>query len=454
MARQLREAIAPTYLLLCLLFGGSGQGIWTNMVLQLLGLALIAFAAIERPAEAVHRQQVQLLSLVALVFALIIIQFVPLPPGIWQHLGGREPIVDGYRVLGMPAPWLALSVAPYDSISALLALIPGLALLLAAVRLGCSPAKLVFALVCGSLASILLGGLQVSSANPDLSFWYLYPDTNRGVATGFFANANHMADLLVLTIPFLAAILAGWSEAPGRGRRVAQLVFAGAVLIIVVGLALNGSLAGFGLAVPVVGASGLIAFPGIRKSARWLAPLATILFIAAIGWLSTTPLSSGAALRSTAVSSVQSREEILRTSLRAAVDFMPLGSGIGTFEQVYGLYEHDEGLDPTTYVNHAHNDYVEIALETGLPGVILLVLFLVWWTIAAWAKWQPGSRDPYGAAAVVASAAILLHSIVDFPLRTAAISACFAMCLAMLMRVPSPQRDKSDLWATRHVVIE
>jgi O-antigen ligase len=311
-------------------------------------------------------------------------------------------------------------------------------------------------LLAGAVAGILLGALQVSSANPELSPWYLYADTNFGAATGFFANANHMADLLVVTLPFLAAALAqsGDRERTPQQHSAALVVFAGAVLVIAVGIALNGSLAGYGLAIPVLAASALIAFPA-RRLSRWLAPGAAILFIAAIGWLSTTPLSNSQQLSSTASSSVQSRREILATSLKTTGDFMPFGSGIGTFQRVYALHEDHDRLNPTIYVNHAHNDYIEMALEMGLPGVILIGLFLLWWARAAWTKWPTKSRDPYARAAVVASAAMLLHSVVDFPLRTAALSACFAMCLALLARPKrEPRKDKSRLWATRHVVIE
>ena len=51
-----------------------------------------------------------------------------------------------------------------------------------------------------------------------------------------------------------------------------------------------------------------------------------------------------------------------------------------------------------------------------------------------------------------ASAIILAHSVVDFPLRTAAISTCFAMCLALLAERRPPRRDASDLRLARHIV--
>ena len=456
MASRLRDAAAPIYLFGCLILGGSSQGIWANMLLQLVGVGLIAWAALTPVDNRLPRQQRQLLVLIILGLVLVGLQLVPLSPAMWEPLGPRQLLADGYKVLGIAPPWLPLSVAPYDSLTAVFALIPAIALIATSVRLGCRPQWLVVALITGTVAGILLGALQVSSPDPLTSPWYLYEDTNPGVATGFFANANHMAILLVIAFPFLAASLAAASS---RGRNVQRYsavvaLAAGAALVVAVGIALNGSLAGYGLAVPVLVASAAIVVPDRTRSTRWLAPVAGVLLIGTVGWLATTPLNNSSVLRANAATSVQSRQEIAAISAKAARDFMPLGSGAGTFRRVYALYEDHDRLDPTTYVNHAHNDYLEIALETGVPGLVLLTLFLLWWARAAWRAWRPGQVDPFARAGAVASAAILLHSLVDFPLRTAAIGACFALCLALLVRQrPAPAAEKSDLRSTRHIVV-
>jgi O-antigen ligase len=456
MASRLRGAAAPIFLFLCLIVGGSGQGIWANMILQLIGLALIASAAIVPADKLETRDQSQLLGLTLIALAVVALQLVPLPPAVWQSLGPRRIIADGHRILGIASPWSPLSVAPYSTLSSLFSAIPFIAMLAAALRLGCRPRLLVGALVAATFLGILLGALQVGSANPEMSPWYLYDETNLGVATGFFANANHMADLLVITLPFLAAIFAQESRGEHSTQRYSAVValVAGMTLVVVVGIALNGSLAGYALAVPVLLASASIALSGRSPLTRWLPPIAAILLIAGVGWLSTTPLGSGSALRSNAQQSVQSRAEIYSTSVRATAAFMPLGSGIGSFQQVYALYEDHDRLDPTTYVNHAHDDYLEIALEMGVPGIILMALFLGWWARLAWRRWRSSSADPFARAAVVASAAVLVHSLVDFPLRTAAVGACFAMCLALMLRRPPPlATNRSHLWPTRHVVL-
>jgi O-antigen ligase len=455
MVSRIRDAAAPAYLLLCLTLGGSAQGIWANMTLQLLGLALIAWAALVPRTDPPPREERQLFLIILIGLLVVALQLVPLPPSIWEQLGGRTAITHGFGVLGLAPPPLPISTTPYDSAATLLTLIPPLALLAALARVGCRPLWLVLALVAGAFAGILLGALQVGGADPAASPWYLYEETNFGLATGFFANANHMATLLVITLPFLAALLA---TARSRGRNVqrysaAVILIAAAALVVAVGLALNGSLAGYGLAVPVLVASALIVVPRRSAARRWLAPAAAVLLIVVVAGLAMSPIG-GSGIKSNAAASVQSRHEIVATSAKATVDFMPLGSGLGSFPSIYALYEDHDRLDPTTYVPHAHNDYLELALETGIPGLVVLVLFLLWWGRAAWRAWTRPDATDYARAAAIASAAILVHSLVDFPLRTAAISACFAVSLALLIqRRAQPAAEATGLWPTRHVVL-
>jgi len=134
-------------------------------------------------------------------------------------------------------------------------------------------------------------------------------------------------------------------------------------------------------------------------------------------------------------------------------DFLPFGSGLGSFRRVYHLYERPEQVT-SIYVVHVHDDYVELALETGVAGMIVMALFLAWWAVAVWRVWRTAEAGPFARAASIASGAILVHSLVDFPLRTAAISAVFAMCVALLADRRAPRsKEPSDLRPARHTVI-
>src|SRR6478752_4885184 len=207
MASRAREAVAPVYLLACLLAGGSAQGVWGNMALQLAGLAILAWAAADRSNRTMSAAARQLFILAAVAVAVVALQLVPLPASVWTHLGGREDVARGFEVLGLATPSLPASLTPYASLDSLLALIPPLAMFAAIVRLRAYRAAwLIAALLLGTNAGILLGVLQLSSSDYSASPWYLYPTSSFGVATGFFANGNHMAILLVVTLPFLATL--------------------------------------------------------------------------------------------------------------------------------------------------------------------------------------------------------------------------------------------------------
>src|SRR4051812_17821847 len=454
MVSRLREGIAPAYLFLCLIFGGSAQGIWANMILQLLGIAILTWAALAPAEEPLLPPARQLLILALLAVALVAIQLVPLPPSLWPHLAGREPIADGFRILGVPTPAQPLSLTPYGSLNSLLGLIPPLALFCAIVRLKAyRTGWLTTALLGGTTAGILLGALQVASSDYAASPWYLYPQSNFGLATGFFANANHMAILLVITLPFLGAILGSAKGANKQRNSAIIAIVAGATLVIILGIILNRSFAGYGLAVPVVITSTLLVLPPKRSLRLGALVLAGLLVVAAVGAIATSATRSGQ-LGQEATTSVESRHEMLVTTIRAVRDFLPWGSGLGSFRSVYQLFESREPIS-TTYIVHAHDDYVEVALELGVAGILLMIAFLVWWGRAVGRAWRDAEAGIYARAASIASAAILVHSLVDFPLRTAAIDAAFAMCLALLIDRRAPvARERSDLWPTRHVVLK
>ena len=446
-----KSAVAPLYLLACLVLGGSAQGIWQNMLLQLAGLAIIAWAAASAADEPIPKRTRSLLLILLVGLAVVLLQLVPLPPSL-SSTGVRARIADGYAILGESVPWLPISFTPYATFDSLLGVIPPFAMLCAILRLGAFRASwLAAALLGGAMVGVMLGALQVAGSGPD-SPWYLYDRTNRGVAVGFFANANHMADLLVVSLPFVAALAAA-----GRSRNIQRYsslvaILAGAAVLILVGVVLNRSLAGYALALPAIAGSVLILAPASRNLRLPVAIVAGLGLLAAMVALASTSIGSSR-VGHDASSSVQSREEILRTTEKAIADAMPLGSGLGSFRQVYRLYESPDTVTPE-YVIHAHNDYAELVLELGIPGIVLIVAFIAWWFAAARAGWRTGGGGPFVRAASIGSAIVLLHSLVDFPMRTAAISATFAMCLALMIdRRSAERRDPNDLRPTRHLVV-
>ncbi len=451
---MLRSAVAPAYLFFSLLLGGSSQGMWGNAFLRLAAILIIAWALIERREEPLPRGVRQLLMIAGLGLAVALLYLIPIPFGLWSSLPGREIVVDGFRLLGIEPGAMPISLAPYEGIATLLALLPPLGMLAAMLAFReYSRAWLAAALIAGTVAGVLLGIMQVTSPNPAASTWYLYRVSNFGVATGFFANGNHMASLLLVTIPFIVALGATVREGAKdlKLRSTAMAMAGGGLVIMILGLILNGSLAGYGLGVPVVLASLLMPWRSNSRVAAGAAVAVGLASFVALALLWTSPLGGKLGVLG-AETSVSSRQEILSNSLVLIGQFGPVGSGTGTFQKVYPLQEDPAAID-RFYVNHAHNDYLELAVEMGLPGIALILLFLAWWATSVWRLLRSPAADHYAIAGAVASAAVLLHSALDYPLRTAAIGVVFAMCLVLILQSRRSAQSETDLRPVRHLAI-
>ncbi|WP_162806567.1 O-antigen ligase family protein [Sphingosinicella terrae] len=433
MRDRVLSAVLAFYVFLCLLLGGaSAAGLWANLLLQLLAVPLLCLSIAVRTGAGLSPPARSLILLLILGGGLVAVQLIPLPPAIWTALPGREPVQQAFLLLDRPLPWLPLSLAPYSTAASALWLLPASAVLLAMLRFQVRESWIGWSIVLAMGLSVLVGALQISGG-PESS-WYFYEITNYGVTVGFFSNANHMATLLVVAVPFIGALLMSALPKGGRSSRSSALLLVGGglLLLVVIGIVINGSLAGIGLMIPAVGATALLAMRR-RKVPAWAVGAIALLAVASV-----TAVFSGRfdnnLISEEAQGDVVSRYTTFTTSFEAAKDHFPFGSGIGTFPQIYRMYE-DPDRVTTTYINHVHSDWIEVLLETGLFGGILLILFLLWWTRRATAIWRAAEPDYFGRAATIASAVIMAHSLVDYPLRTVAISAIFAACCAMMSRV-------------------
>jgi O-antigen ligase len=86
-----------------------------------------------------------------------------------------------------------------------------------------------------------------------------------------------------------------------------------------------------------------------------------------------------------------------------------------------------------TFALHAHDDLLEVAIELGLPGLVLVAAFLVLFAcLLRRARLASASRRPTMTAAAIAACVPLVHSLVDYPLRTLAVAVLLALLLAEL----------------------
>lgn len=443
MSGNVARLAVPAYLLLCLLLGGSSQGIWFSAALQTGAAILIGLLLATAKAQPLPNSSRVLLFIVVASVLLLLIQLLPLPPGIWTRLPGRAPIREGYDALGMALPWLPLSVTPYRTLDALFYALPFLAVLLGTILVRQSePRWAVAALIAGTFAGIVLGVFQTASEDS----WKLYSITNSG-AVGFFANRNFFGTLLLVNIPFAVALMGSGKSGSRNAELTLKLVGAAYLSLVLIGVVLNKSLAAAVIAVPVCLAS--IALRPVRRSVEWYAAgIAVVLTAALAVLLKLSPDAGGDAI------SVQTRTAVWSHTLKIVAGTFPFGTGLGSFREVYAFTE-DPLFVNRWYVNHAHNDYLELFLELGVPGLLLIAAFLGWWFLQAKKVWSSAQADTLARAATIASAAILTHSVVDYPLRTAAIGSVFGFCLGMMATLgerPKPFENPVQRQA-RHVRI-
>jgi O-antigen ligase len=182
------------------------------------------------------------------------------------------------------------------------------------------------------------------------------------------------------------------------------------------------------------------------KSRAYLAGLAAAAAVAVTGIVSMSGAAGKAIARYDEVSG-DYRWTIWERSAAIIPDYFPFGSGLGTFADVYMKYEQIEWLRPT-FVNHAHNEYIQIAIEAGLLGcavAALLIALLVRSGLAAWRglridpKSQPWQLSVLGLAIILL---ILMHSTVDYPLRRPALAALFAFALGLVLRPDAATRRR------------
>jgi len=115
-------------------------------------------------------------------------------------------------------------------------------------------------------------------------------------------------------------------------------------------------------------------------------------------------------------------------TLLAVRDFPLFGSGMGTFQHIFKVYQPD-GL--TLYWDHAHNDYLELLLEAGIIGTLIAAAFFLFlFKIILKAEWK--GRDIYLGAAFFASiAGMAFHSITDFNLHIPSNAILFSLILGL-----------------------
>lgn len=420
-----RWSPALTLLLLLLIAlwvagGASHVNVTGQVVTRGAAWVLLVLAILLGVRPVVARERAAFWLLLATVL-LVLLQLVPLPPGIWTALPGRDVLLGASLGEAVWRPWAIVPSATVNAASSLI--VPLVTFVLVTALRDEEKSWLPTILLGVIFCSMLVGLLQFSGVRID----NLFINDSVGSVSGSFANRNHFALLLAIG----CLITPVWAFAGKQSTRKQSVGWRAPVALALITLfaltiLATGSRAGSltGLLALMLGLA--LCWHDVRRvlrgAPRWVFPA---LIVAIVGVVALFVLVSIAADRAESVrrafeidAGQDMRARGLPTVLSMIAAYFPAGSGFGGFDPIFRLHEPFQLLKPT-YFNHAHNDFLEIVLDGGLPALLLLLVAIGWYGMASVSAWRGSGRHsvlPKLGSAILFL--ILVASAFDYPART------------------------------------
>lgn len=414
--------------------GGSRYGL-ANLAVQLTALAVLALRG--RSARQFWSESpLGLRVLIVLALLVPVGQLIPLPEQFWTALPGRDLVARSFEAAGISG-WMSLSVNPLRTMLALTALITPLAVVMAGWAIPRQGLVLIGWLVVAlGIVTTLMGLVQLNPAGNNFA---LFGAREPGAfLLGTFANRNSTALLLgfCLTLACLLPVPRPHPAVPWVRLAIAFLLF--------VAVLLTKSRTGLALTAIPLGLAGLRLWAWIQQRHAAVsgqrartAPILMALAIMALGAAGIGGLVIAAPGRvSETLERFEAKDDprrfIWEDAAYSVERYWPVGAGMGSFDEVFQIDESLENLTVRT-AGRAHNDYIELAIEAGLAGLVLAALWIMLCFVMAWQA-RRSSFAWTGWAGGAFLLAIALQSITDYPLRNQSILAFAGFALLLLAR--------------------
>jgi O-antigen ligase len=432
-----------------LLGGGTRGGFLSDTILELFAIPAFLFSLsslVALPWTKSKRSAEWALMLCLAIAIVPLLQLIPLPPWIWTRLPNRGEMAGVFGLVGRELPWFPVSVAPTATWLSVLSLLPPLAIFLAVIQLSYRERRMLSLILLGvGILGAFVGLLQVAQGPSSPLRFFAF--TNQNEAVGFFANRNHFASLIYVLLLNAAAwatdvafTSGSWTDRRNlQTKSIATLTASLLVLVILIAAeGISRSRAGLGLT--IVAIFGMFALSLTdRRRAAGVTPVKLMMGSTIVAIVLGVQFVLYRILDRFYDPLQDARGAIARNTIAAADAYMPFGSGVGTFTSAYPTFEPPQDAIANIYVNHAHNDFLELTLENGAVGVVLVAVFAVWFVMGAAKIWRPPTENIRAVdvllarAATIAIALIIAHCFFDYPLRTGAMMAVFAFSCALLI---------------------
>lgn len=416
------------------------------MALEAAGIAMLAVIAWSGGAPALPASLRWGLALLLLV---PLMQLVPVPMPLWKSLPGHAPYAAVLGRAGADEGWRAVSINPHATMYSWLVLLPCVAMFLAVQRLGRREVRaLLLAFIAVAAGEALLGVLQVGAGKDSLLV--LGNPWGGGFATGTYINKNHFAGLMAMALPVLVAFWAAETLPPrdregvrmrahprhADARLARRMGWSLLAVLMLAALVFTRSRAGIGCGLAAFAAASLgLVWSGGSTAVRVVLAGVALLALMLAAYVGLTPVLERFAPGDLSVS-YEARWRIAAAAVRGGLEFLPLGSGLGTFADVFRRYQ-SEGL--TGFIDHAHNDYAEAFLETGIASIAVIALFGVAYVLR-WRVIAPRRRSRglgfLQVSAGIGLAALAVHGAFDFNFHIPANAIYFAFLAGVFFYDP------------------
>ena len=430
---------------LLFLTGGSSRGDVQSLAILNPAMIICCGAALLTLRRGHWVERKRLAGFAGFVFLLGLLYTVPLPMRLEGYSQGLSNVADiraAANVSGLPQTF---AIAPQSALQSVFFLFAPLAVILFAVQLGRDDLRLTLPLLItvGGISGIV-GVLQLAGgASGPL---YFYNTTNNGSAVGLFANRNHAAVFLACLFPMLVIFGERSHGTPRDGRNTRQLAATAIAIVLIPLILVTGSRSG--MLAAIIGMMGGVLLhistgPTHRRS-KTGRPLVPVLAVAVVACLvfATIYFSRAEAIERIFAENgtANDRADFWTSGVALFWQYFPFGFGPGSFVPAFQVDEPITLLDGS-YLNRLHNDWLEVGLTLGLPGVLLMiggVLFYFWRTFHLWLRCG-GARTSValGRMASVVIAILAVASLSDYPLRTPAMMGFAALiCLWFVGALP------------------
>jgi O-antigen ligase len=387
-----------------------------------------------------------------LAFALACAQLIPLPAHVFSALPGRETLSSLLIDVGVAEVPRPMSLSPHGTADAILGSLPAFACFMCAVSLQRSDFPAVGLSI--SLTAIVCAFLALLQRSAPADSWlHFFGYENQKVVAGTFENRNFLATQMVVAIPFLAAFamsLRSMFDVRDWLVVVFAIVYG---VVVLAGLAVSGSRAGIVLAMASVALTVILVFRHSQSQRGTRVGFAGLPLIIVGSFFILAQASMVGILRLSNQDALGDyRNVIYQITTSAIRTYFPLGSGFGSFVPVYKIHETADALRPS-FVNAAHNDWLQVALEGGLPAILIIAAIMVASLFALFRIVTLPSNvatNGYFRASAVAVFLLAAHGLVDYPMRMVSLFAFLAFCLGLMTTSGAVSTWSGSQRETRH----